>query len=246
MEEEGVDKLFFELASESRLDILNELENKKLKMQEIARLTKMTTTETFRQLNRLSDSLLIEKQSSGSYAITSYGKLVLELSHSFEFANRNRRYLMTRDLSRIPSQFINRFGELSKAVISTDIVDMMNKSGQGLAEAEKYIWVITGQPSDSLGTIINERVSKGVSLRVIFPENLAHLFEHVPEIKNVSEKRSLPEIPGFMICTEKGAGINLLSIDGRPDYMLLYGRDSALARWAGDLFSYYWEKGKHF
>ena len=49
-EESGLEKLFFELASESRLGILRELQKENLKMQEIARRLDVTPTEAFRQL----------------------------------------------------------------------------------------------------------------------------------------------------------------------------------------------------
>ena len=44
-EPEGLDVLFFELASESRLNILHELCNFNLKMQDIARKLDLTATE---------------------------------------------------------------------------------------------------------------------------------------------------------------------------------------------------------
>jgi DNA-binding transcriptional ArsR family regulator len=50
---EGLGKLLFELASESRLAILRELQKENLKMQEIARRLDVTATEAFRQLQRL-------------------------------------------------------------------------------------------------------------------------------------------------------------------------------------------------
>ena len=60
-EESGLDKLFFELASESRLNILRELKKENLKMQEIARRLDVTPTEAFRQLERLTAALLVQR-----------------------------------------------------------------------------------------------------------------------------------------------------------------------------------------
>jgi len=82
---EGVEKLFFELASESRLSILRELQNENLKMQEIARRLDVTATEAFRQLERLSAASLVQRQPDGAYALTQYGKLELHLSSSMDF-----------------------------------------------------------------------------------------------------------------------------------------------------------------
>ena len=56
---EGLDRLFFELASESRLSILCTLQAGGVRMQEIAKRLNMTDTETSRQLLRLSEASLI-------------------------------------------------------------------------------------------------------------------------------------------------------------------------------------------
>ena len=77
MSSEGLDKLFFELASESRLGILHGLKMKNLKMQELARMLDLTDTETCRQLQRLSEARLVQKQPDGTYNLTRYANLIL-------------------------------------------------------------------------------------------------------------------------------------------------------------------------
>ena len=74
VEESGLEKLFFELASESRLSILLELQGENLKMQEIARRLNVTPTEAFRQLERLSAARLVQRQPDGTFALSEYGK----------------------------------------------------------------------------------------------------------------------------------------------------------------------------
>ena len=91
---ESLDRLFFELASESRLNILRELQTKNLKMQEIARRLDLTATEAFRQLERLSTAFLVQRQPDGAYALTQYGKLELHLSSSMEFILKNKKYFL--------------------------------------------------------------------------------------------------------------------------------------------------------
>ena len=90
----GVEKLFFELASETRLDILRELKNENLKMQEIARRLDVTATEAFRQLERLSNALLVQRQPDGTFALAEYGKLVLQLSSSIRVCLQAQRILL--------------------------------------------------------------------------------------------------------------------------------------------------------
>ena len=72
-DQERIERLYFELASESRLSILQELSKQDGKMREIARKLELTTTEAFRQLQRLNDALLVQKNPEGAYALRSMG-----------------------------------------------------------------------------------------------------------------------------------------------------------------------------
>jgi len=242
-DQEGLDKLFFELASESRLGILFELQTKNLKMQEVAQKLSLTHTEVFRQLQRLSEALLIQKKPEGTYAITQNGKLLLELSRSFEFVSRFRQSLLSRDLERIPYQFINRLGELSQAKLSMDTNEMINNAEQLIIGAEKYLWLIGQRPLSSLNQKADEISQKGVQVKLLFDENSRKFYDNIPERRNF-EKRVVPTIPAIMLINEKLAGINILSTDKRGDSMVLYGSDPKLLRWADDLFLYFWEQGK--
>jgi len=242
-DQDGLDKLFFELASESRLGILFELQTKNLKMQEVAQKLSLTHTEVFRQLQRLSEALLIQKKPEGTYAITQNGKLLLMLSRSFEFVSRFRQSLLSRDLERIPYQFINRLGELSQAKLSMDTNEMINNAEQLILGAEKYLWLIGQRPLSSLNQKADEVSQKGVQVKLLFDENSRKFYDNIPERRNF-EKRVVPTVPAIMLINEKLAGINILSTDKRGDSMVLYGSDPKLLKWADDLFLYFWEQGK--
>jgi len=111
VDEEGVERLFFELANESRLSILREINRQKGKMRETARKLDLTTTDTFRQLQRLSDALLVQKQNDGSYGITQYGIFVLRFSNSLEFLYKHKTFFSSHDFTGLPGQFLDRIGE---------------------------------------------------------------------------------------------------------------------------------------
>ena len=99
-EQEGVEKLFFELSSGNRLSILREVQREDLKTMEITRRLDLTGTEAFRQLHRLSDSNLVQRRPDGSYSITNYGRLVLHLSSAYELLYRHSEYFLTHDIWR--------------------------------------------------------------------------------------------------------------------------------------------------
>ncbi len=244
-DKEGLDRVFFELASESRLSILRELLTKNYKMQELARKLDLTDTEAFRQLQRLNEALLIQKQPDGSYQITQYGKLLMQFSHSFEFAHKFRKCLLTRDIWRIPTQFIDRLGELSQATLNVEPLEMINDIQALISNSDKQLWVIGERPIGFMDKVFAEKMQKGLAIKLLFDEENRKFFENAPDVKGVFEKRVIPQIPVTLLLSEKFGGVNLISIDGRADSAVFYGNDPAFLQWISDLFLYFWEQGKH-
>jgi predicted transcriptional regulator len=243
--DEGVEKLFFELASESRLSILRELQTKNLKMQEIARRLDVTATEAFRQLQRLSEALLVQKQPEGTFAITQYGRLVLQLSSSLGFVFKHKNYFSTHDVWRLPYQFVNRMGELSQTNLIMDTMESINKSTQMFTTAEQYAWGLVehGRSPELMSPIMNERIRKGVKVKLLIPESF--LPTAIPPAKTPNyEVRGLSDIRAIMALSEKEAVICFRLVDGRMDYAGFYGKDPIFLNWVKDLFLYYWDKGK--
>jgi predicted transcriptional regulator len=241
---EGVEKLFFELASESRLSILQLLQKENLKMQEIARRLDVTATEAFRQLDRLSGAYLVQKQPDGTFALAEYGKLTLQLCSALVFVNKNKEYFSTHDLMRLPKQFVNRLGELSGAGFSVDTVENLNVCERALTIAQEYSWGIAeGTVPQHMAPIMEAQVHKGVKMRFIIPESRFEPFASPPGARTV-EARSLPDIPAIVVLTEKIAGICFRQVGGRIDYAGFFGEDPTFHSWIRDLFVYYWDKGK--
>ena len=245
MESEGVEKLFFELASESRLSILRELQTKNLRMQEIARRLDVTATEAFRQLERLSAALLVQRQPDGTFAIAEYGKLVLQLSSSFEFVSRHKDYFSTHDIMRLPIQFANRIGELSQASFVMDTVESLNRSMRAFTVAEEYgSGIAEGTVPENMGPVMSERIQKGVKLRFLLPENRLQADAGSSAVVKNFEMRTLTDLPALVVLTEKEGGVCFRQVGGKVDYAGLFGKDPTFLNWVRDLFLYYWEKGK--
>lgn len=240
---EILEKLFFELASESRLSILHELQTENLKMNEVARRLDMTATEAFRQLQRLSEAKLVQKQPEGTFTVTGYGRLVLQLSSAYKFVSKQREYFLTHDVWSIPVQFINRLGELSNADLILDAMDNINKGEKMFITAKQHAWGIAeGRIPELMNPIMDEKIKKGLKIKMIIEESL---LAKVPPIKmsNV-ELRGIKKIPLIMASTENAATACFRFNDGRLDYGGFYGKDPAFLNWVNDLFLYYWQKAK--
>ena len=124
----GIEKLFFDLASESRLGIIRELKEQNLKNNELGGKLDLTATETFRQLQHLTEALIVHRLPDGTYTITNYGKLTLQLLQSLEFTFEHKEYFLNHDVWRLPYQFVNRIGELSKSTLCMDTIENINRS----------------------------------------------------------------------------------------------------------------------
>jgi len=237
--------LFFELASEIRLDILQELKNENLKMQEIARRIDVTATEAFRQLERLSNALLVQKQPDGTFALAEYGKLVFQLSSSLEFTSKHKEYFSTHDVTRFPIQFVNRLGELSQAKLIIDTIETLNKAQRAFMEAEEYGWgMAEGTIPEQMEPIMDKIIQKGVKLRFVIPETrLPTNTSPLQPMKNV-EIRGLLDLPAIVVLTEKEGAVCFRQVGGRMDYAGFFGKHPTFLNWVKDLFQYYWEKGK--
>ncbi len=241
----GLEKLFFELASESRLAILRELHNEKLKMQEIARRLDVTATEAFRQLERLSAALLVQRQPDGTFALAEYGRLVLQLSSSLKFISNHRNYFSTHDLSRLPVQFQSRLSELSQAKLVTDTIEILNAGERAYTEMEQYGWgMAEGTIPQHMLPVMDEKVLKGLKLKFIVPENRLPADAPLAEPMKNLEARSLPDLPAIIVVTEKIAGICFRQVGGKVDYAGFFGNDPTFHNWVKDLFLHYWDKGK--
>jgi len=238
-----VNRLYLELGSESRLGILRALKVKDYKMRELGRHLGLTATEAFRQVKRLTEAQLIQRLPEGSYTITPYGRLVLQLSSAHEFTFRNREYFSNHDLSRLPLQFVSRIGELSGASLSMDAVHNVNKGMQMVITAKAYFWgMVEEEGSSLLGPAAAERMRTGVKYRFLLPESL-----HLPDTRPLGTAQSLavrrlPDIPLIMGITEKEVGVFFRFIGGRADYAGFVAEDQTSIDWAHDLFMHYWEK----
>jgi predicted transcriptional regulator len=242
LENQDLAKLFFELASESRLSILNQLQGENLKMQEIAKRLDVTATEAFRQLERLSAALLVQRRPEGSYAITQYGKLVFGLSASLDFLFKYRDFFVAHDFSLLPAQFIHRLGELSETTLITDTMESLNKAQKMFINAKQYGWGLAeGVVPELMAPLMTEQLTKGIKFKFIIAQN--RLPKNSPEIANM-EIRGTSDVPLVIALTEKEAAVCFRTNTGKIDYTGFYGTDAMFLCWTKDLFLYFWDKGQ--
>jgi predicted transcriptional regulator len=245
-EESEISKVLFELASNRRASILLELEKQNLKMQQIVKSLDMTTTETFRHLQRLGEAKLVEKNTDGAYSITSLGKLATGFLSSFNFILKNGDYFLEHDVSCLPYEFINRLGELSAGEFCGDTVSTINRVRKMVFEAEEYIWAMAEQVESSHTPITNEKVSKGLKLKFIMQQDLAKKFKITHEVELLKERRFLERVCVTLLMNEKESAIHLRRESGEMDYVGFFGTDEKFRKWTRDLFMYCWDRAERW
>ncbi len=238
--------LHFQLSNADRRRIVEELQKENLKLNEVSKKLDMTATEAFRQLQRLSESGLLEKIPDGKYRSTPYARLILESSATLDFVSKYREYFMEHDTSLMPLEFRIRLGELSETHLMTEAVPSLDGASEVFKRAEKRIDVMAEQRLGAHDAIINQRLDEGVRVRLLVQESLLPTVREgrVQPIKDQVEIRSVPKICSIVVLTEKHAGIGLPKMDGKMDYAIFAGADPESLKWAGDLFEDQWEKAR--
>ena len=243
-DQEGIEELLFELSGTSRLNILRELNTKNLTMTGLAAKLNLTTTEASRQLQRLSDALLVRKQPDGMYAVTYYGRLVLHLCSPMDFVTRHREYFLTHDVWGLPPQFLSRLGELSGSTLRMDMLENINTAERMVREAREFIWMGGIEQPINYDPILVELVPQGVKGRFLFMERFLPKKQLAPELAQGIEYRMVESFPVTFLMTEKGAVVAFIQIGGKADYAAFIGKDPAFLNWCRDFFLYHWEKGR--
>lgn len=240
-EEPEISKVIFELASNRRASILFEVQQRSLKMQQIAKNLDMTVTETFRHLQRLTDAKLIEKKPDGAYAITPLGNLASGFLTGFNFVLKNSDYFLEHDLSILPYELVDRIGELSKAEFCVEPISCFNRVRKILADAEKSFWTMAEQVDSTTKDPPKEKMLAGMEFKFIMQKNLAEMWAG-SDAKILVGSRFVERIPAALVVSEKEASVVFRTHKGVLDYLGLFGTDEKFCNWCRDLFLYYWER----
>ncbi|HLN89821.1 MAG TPA: hypothetical protein VK253_07120, partial [Candidatus Binatia bacterium] len=184
-----------------------------------------------------------EKQTDGSYGITQYGTFVLRFSGTLDFLFQRRQFFSTHDFSELPSQFLDRIGELSKAEFSSDMMANINVAERITREAEQYMWGGGSEQPLNIRHILIDSIPRGVKYKFLFHKQYIPAATSIPGMERAVEWRAIEVIPVNCVMSEKEAAIGFCLTDGKTDYVGFAGKDPTFVNWVKELFQYYWAKG---
>ncbi len=237
-----IDRLFFELASESRLGILHELQSNNLRMHRIAQNLDLTETEACRQLQKLSDANMVQKQPDGTYALTTYGRLLLELTSPLSFVSRYKEFFLKHNIFLLPGELRARLGDLSGCQLFSSTIETINQVAEMVNTSQKRIdSVILGL--ESIDELMRQRRQEGVKVRWLIEENFTSRAQNIlGSWKQIPEIRVVASVIGHYTVTDNAAILTLRQNDGTMGFSSLIGRAPSFLRWVEDLFTYEWER----
>ena len=156
--------LLFELSNEDRLRILFELEKENLKLSHLSKRLDFTVQETSRNLARLYQAQLVNRNAEGSYEITSYGHQSIRMLSGYQFLSMHSDYFSGHELTNLPQKFLTRFGELIDCQPLYQLMEAFALIEKMLEEAEEYYFYIAKEPLVSGSGILLARnaLDKGV------------------------------------------------------------------------------------
>jgi predicted transcriptional regulator len=204
----------------------------------------LTTTEASRQLQRLTDALLTQKQPDGTYSITDYGRLILHLSSNLGFVHRHKEYFLTHDVWGLPEQFLPRLGELSGSRLSMDVMENVNTIGRIAREAKQYIWMGGVEQPLFVDQLLEKPIVNDVEGRLLLLQRFVPKVQSAQWVAQGFECRAVDDLAVNILMTEKEAGLSFLFVGGRADYAGFVGRDPKFIAFVRDLFLHYWERSK--
>jgi predicted transcriptional regulator len=248
----NTEKTFFELASEQRLAIIFQLNEKNAKISQIAKDLGITMQEAHRNVNRLQDAGLIEKDPEGIFSLTTFGNTIIKQIPTFNYLSKHKEYFSEHVLGELPIKFIMRLGALDKCEYVKGVVAILERWKDIYREADEYIYEIVPQvPIDLIEPAVTRVKEKGVKYSYVFPKDviipkgrkdLLKKLGHAELLnKGAIERRMVESVKVAVILNEKNAAVLFPTQKGETDMnMIFYSSDSVFHEWCLDYFRYRW------
>ncbi|QDI89222.1 ArsR family transcriptional regulator [Candidatus Nitrosopumilus sp. SW] len=245
---------FLELASEQRLKILSNLNNKPFRVSELAKKIGVTSQEIHRNLERLSNTGFVKKGSDEHFRITTIGKLMLSQMPLMFFITKNQKYFSSHDVSVLPIKFSRRLGVLENCEHIKGVTNVLDTWKKIYKNSKEYVCDIINEAPVGMEEVLVKRIKEGVKYRHILSEDLDEHEGRTSKLEKIGyyelikkkmiERKEIKSIGIILILNEKEAGIIFPTSDGEPDLRhMFYGKTVLFQDWCVDYFEHNWKKG---
>jgi predicted transcriptional regulator len=256
-EETMLEGLFMELASDTRRAMLQKLDVGELKLSKLASDLDLTIQEAHRNILRLSKLGMVEKTSANSFAISSFGKFIINQLTPFEFLLKNEDYFKKHTAGELSTKFIERLGSLKNSTRVCGVGPVLERWKKMGKEAKSRIKIITNHyPLDVFETFAS-KAKEGVEISHIFGQNIEipksrdEMLKKVGWTKLISngivKRKMLKTVQVGVTITEKEACVFFPDLEGQTDLLSgFFSNDAQFSEWCNDFFNYQWERADFF
>src|SRR6185503_10001377 len=169
----NTEQTFFELASQQRLAIIFRLNVKKAKISQLAKDLDITMQEAHRNVNRLQQAGLIEKDPEGVFSLTTFGSTIIKQIPTLNYLAKHKDYFSEHVLGELPIKFVMRLGALDRCEYVKGVVAILERWKNIYREADEYIYEIVPQvPIDLIEPAVTRVKEKGVKYSYVFPKDV--------------------------------------------------------------------------
>lgn len=195
---ENTARTFFELGSAQRITILFKIAEVRCNLAKLSKDLGYTMPEVRRNIIRLTSSGLIERESKGTFFLTTFGKTILEQIPTIDFLSRNKDYFSDHTFSPLPLKFIRRIGSLSNSKLISGLVSIDEGLKDIYNRSQEYVYAMIPEvPIDLIESIV-------ARLRKV--ENKGFRFSYILPIHAIvpRRRREMLETLGFNELLKKG------------------------------------------
>ena len=258
-------RTFFELGSAQRIGIIFKIAESKYNLAKLAKALDSTMPEVRRNIIRLTDSGFIQKESDGTFILTTFGNTILEQVPTLDFLSRNKDYFSDHIFSPLPLKFRKRIGSLSNSILISGLVAVDETLKDIYDKSQECVYAMIPEvPLDLIESIaarLKKVENKGFRFSYILPTHaivpkrrreLLEALEFDELLKQGTvERKMVNSLLIGVVLNDKEACVMFPriqrnnSIDADTTSMF-YSDDPDFHEWCLDYYRYVWHNARSF
>jgi predicted transcriptional regulator len=262
---ENTARTFFELGSAQRLAILYKIAEVRCNLSRLSKDLGCTMPEVRRNIIRLTNSGMVDRESNGTFFLTTFGKTILDQIPTLDFLSRNKDYFSDHTFSALPLKFIRRIGSLTNSKLVSGLVSVDERLNDIYNRSQEYVYAMIPEvPIDLIESIVarlkkienkNFRFSYILPAHATVPKRRKQLleslgFEELLKKGTVERKMVNSVLIGVVLNDEQGCVMfprihknDKIEIDMNS---MFYGDDPDFHEWCLDYYRYLWHNARWF
>jgi predicted transcriptional regulator len=258
-------RTFFELGSAQRIAITFQIAESKCNLAKLAKYLDSTMPEIRRNIIRLTNSGFIERESDGTFVLTTFGKTILEQIPTIDFLSRNKDYFSDHLLSPLPLKFRRRISSLSNSILISGFVSVGECLKDIYEKSQKYAYAMIPEVPLDLIESIAGRLKKAenkdfrfnyiLPTHAVVPKRRRELLEALGFNdllkKGIVERRMVNSLVVGVVLNDTQACVmfpriqrnNKIDIDMTS---MFYSDDPDFHEWCLDYYRYVWQNARSF